>query len=82
VSGKTDSSAHDPASADAARDPVCGMSVDRQKSLAGGYKETYQGETYVFCSDKCRKQFQQDPGKYLQDRLRSAADSRSGRRDD
>jgi Cu(I)/Ag(I) efflux system membrane fusion protein len=82
VSGKTDSSTHGATSADATRDPVCGMSVDREKALAGGYQETYHGETYVFCSDKCHKQFQQDPAKYLQDRLRSAADSRSGRRDD
>jgi YHS domain-containing protein len=82
VSGKTDSSTHGATSADATRDPVCGMSVDREKALAGGYQGTYHGETYVFCSDKCHKQFQQDPAKYLQDRLRSAADSRSGRRDD
>ena len=64
------------------RDPVCGMSIDREKSLAKGYQETYHGETYVFCSDKCHKKFLQDPGKYIEDRLRSAADSRSGRQDD
>lgn len=64
------------------RDPVCGMSIDREKSLAGGYQETYRGETYVFCSDKCHKKFLQDPTQYIENRLRSAADSRSGRQDD
>ncbi len=58
-------------------DPVCGMSIDREKSLASGLKETYRGETYVFCSDKCHKQFLEDPAKYMNDRLRSAADSGS-----
>ena len=64
------------------QDPVCGMSVDRDKSLSSGYKETYRGETYVFCSDKCHKKFVQDPAKYADDRLRSAADARSGRAND
>jgi RND family efflux transporter MFP subunit len=59
-------------------DPVCGMSIDREKSLASGLKETYRGETYVFCSDKCHKQFLQDPAKYIDDRLRSAAEHGSG----
>jgi len=63
-------------------DPVCGMSIDRAKSVAEGHTETYRGETYVFCSDKCHKQFQQDPSKYLQEKLRSAADSTSGRLND
>jgi RND family efflux transporter MFP subunit len=73
----------DPAqAADAIRDPVCGMSVDREKALTSGLKENYHGETYVFCSDKCHKQFLEDPAKYLQDRLRSAVDSRPRRHDD
>jgi membrane fusion protein, copper/silver efflux system len=64
------------------RDPVCGMSLDRDKAVADGHTETYRGETFVFCSDKCHKKFLQDPTKYSQDRLRSAADSGTGRRDD
>lgn len=59
-------------------DPVCGMSIDRDKSLASGLKEIYRGETYVFCSDKCHKQFLQDPSKYIDDQLRSAANPGSG----
>jgi Cu(I)/Ag(I) efflux system membrane fusion protein len=64
------------------RDPVCGMSLDKDKALASGPRETYRGETFVFCSDKCHKKFLQDPGKYSEDRLRSAADSGLGHRDD
>jgi membrane fusion protein, copper/silver efflux system len=63
-------------------DPVCGMSLDRQKALADGHTETYRGETFVFCSDKCHKKFLQDPAKYAEDRLRSAADRASGRQND
>jgi membrane fusion protein, copper/silver efflux system len=64
------------------RDPVCGMSLDQEKAIAGGLTESYRGETFVFCSDKCHKQFLQDPAKYAGDKLRSAADSGSGRRND
>jgi membrane fusion protein, copper/silver efflux system len=65
-------------SVESAHDPVCGMSIDREKSIASGQKEAYRGETYYFCSDKCHKQFVQDPGKYVDTRLRSAADIKTG----
>jgi YHS domain-containing protein len=85
VNEKRDASRKAPVATQAAQgttDPVCGMSIDREKTLAGGLKETYRGETYVFCSDKCHKQFLQDPAKYIDDRLRSAADPGSGRAND
>jgi multidrug efflux pump subunit AcrA (membrane-fusion protein)/YHS domain-containing protein len=63
-------------------DPVCGMSLDRKKAIADGHSETYHGETFVFCSDKCHKKFLHDPTKYLDDRLRSAAETGSGRQND
>ena len=63
-------------------DPVCGMSLDRDKALVDGHAETYRGETFVFCSDKCHKKFLQDAAKYAEDRLRSAADKASGRQND
>jgi YHS domain-containing protein len=37
-------------------DPVCGMSVDRSKALTA----VHNGETFHFCSDHCREQFQAD----------------------
>jgi YHS domain-containing protein len=44
-----------------ATDPVCGMSVDRDKALT----MDLDGKTYHFCSDHCRHAFASDPGKYL-----------------
>lgn len=44
-------------------DPVCGMKVN-QADAPGG-KTGYAGETYYFCSTFCRKNFEQDPGKYI-----------------
>jgi membrane fusion protein, copper/silver efflux system len=85
VNEKRDASGKAPAPTQTAQgttDPVCGMSIDREKSLASGLKETYRGETYVFCSDKCHKQFLEDPAKYITDRLRSAADPGTGRVND
>ena len=38
-----------------ATDPVCGMTVDRDKSL----KATQDGRTYHFCSEHCLHTFQQ-----------------------
>lgn len=69
-------------SAESTQDPVCGMSIERDKSIASGHKETYRGETYYFCSDKCHKQFLETPAKYVEHRLRSAADTKTGRTND
>ena len=48
-------------SGSAARDPVCGMSVDPQKSTAAS---AYRGKTYHFCSTSCRDKFEREPEKY------------------
>jgi YHS domain-containing protein len=45
------------------RDPVCGMSL---KPAEIAFQENYQGKTFSFCSDTCRKKFLADPGKYAQ----------------
>jgi YHS domain-containing protein len=44
------------------KDPVCGMMVD-PTSAAG--KSEYKGKTYYFCSAGCKKEFDQDPEKFL-----------------
>jgi Cu+-exporting ATPase len=44
------------------RDPVCGMQVD-PASAAERYD--YQGRTYSFCCDGCRRKFEADPERYL-----------------
>jgi membrane fusion protein, copper/silver efflux system len=63
-------------------DPVCGMSLDRNKAIASGHSATYRGQTVIFCSDKCRDKFRADPTKYLEDRLRSDANNGPRRHDD
>ena len=47
-------------------DPVCGMKVDEKKSQ---YQAQYGGQTYSFCSEQCKKEFDQNPEHYA----RSAA---------
>jgi len=44
------------------KDPVCGMHVTLD---AKGGTAQWQGETYAFCSEKCRLKFTNDPEKYL-----------------
>jgi uncharacterized protein len=40
-----------------ATDPVCGMKVDRHKAVT----KELAGETYYFCSDRCRRAFEAAP---------------------
>jgi hypothetical protein len=42
-----------------AKDPVCGMTVER-----GGPTSTYHGRTYTFCGAHCKHTFDADPGSY------------------
>ncbi len=44
-----------------AKDPVCGMTID-PASAAG--QSTFQGQTYYFCSDQCKRQFEAHPGTF------------------
>jgi Cu+-exporting ATPase len=44
------------------KDPVCGMTVDPQKSAA---KVNHQGKTYFFCSSRCAERFRKEPEKFL-----------------
>ena len=46
-----------------ARDPVCGMQVERSSAPATARHGT---ETYYFCSDRCRDRFSADPGRFTQ----------------
>lgn len=43
-------------------DPVCGMSVDPLRAAAS---VSHQGNTYHFCSTRCRDRFQADPERFL-----------------
>ncbi|MEM0020696.1 MAG: YHS domain-containing protein [Fervidicoccaceae archaeon] len=44
-------------------DPVCGMKVDTSKTK---HKTIYKGRTYYFCSERCRKAFEEKPEYYLE----------------
>ncbi len=46
-------------------DPVCEMEVDEKKAT----KVEYQGKTYYFCSERCKRDFQERPEQFV----RSAA---------
>ncbi|VAW17401.1 Lead, cadmium, zinc and mercury transporting ATPase; Copper-translocating P-type ATPase, partial [hydrothermal vent metagenome] len=49
------------ADASMAKDPVCGMNVDRH---AGKPSLEHGGATYHFCSTGCHDKFKADPAKY------------------
>jgi Cu+-exporting ATPase len=55
--------------ADTAKDPVCGMNVDRRTA-----KWTHQldGQTHYFCNPRCLEKFRADPSKYLQPKASAA----------
>jgi Cu+-exporting ATPase len=48
---------------DTAKDPVCGMNVDRRTA-----KWTHEafGQTFYFCNPRCLEKFRADPSKYLE----------------
>jgi len=56
------------ASGPVATDPVCGMEVDERRAAAAGRTSGYQGETYSFCSEGCRKRFDAEPARYARAR--------------
>jgi RND family efflux transporter MFP subunit len=70
------------ANAEIVHDPVCGMAIDRNKAMASGHTEIYKGETLAFCSDKCRDKFKAKPAKYLDDKVKTAANTGAGHQDD
>ncbi len=45
-------------------DPVCGMKVDSEKT---DLVVEWQGHSYYFCAEACRKTFENDPQKYIVD---------------
>ena len=59
-------------------DPVCGMPVEEPPAAP---RTTYQGKTYLFCSQHCLEKFEAAPGRYVRApaaRTPSPADPHSG----
>jgi len=49
-----------PAAVEKAKDPVCGMYVNKATAL----KAEVDNAHFYFCAEECLKKFQADPGKY------------------
>lgn len=49
-----------------AKDLVCGMQVNEQEAAAKGLTSAYQGKSYYFCSPGCKRQFDQNPQRYVE----------------
>lgn len=59
-----------------AKDVVCGIEVEEGK--AAGVSE-YQGKKYYFCSEYCKREFDQSPEKYLSASEKPAESPETGR---
>lgn len=44
-------------------DPVCGMKVDEKHPE---FQTQFAGKKYFFCSDECRKEFEERPDEYVE----------------
>ena len=56
---------HQPMNADAAIDPVCGMTVDRDTAADRGLHVQHEGVDYWFCGKGCKLEFLDDPARFL-----------------
>ena len=54
-----------PPKASAVKDPVCDINLDDAQAKSMPWKSDYQGKTYFFCSEKCKKQFDKSPTQFL-----------------
>lgn len=45
------------------RDPVCGMRVEEKESE---FQTQFAGKKYRFCSEECRKEFENQPDEYIE----------------
>jgi YHS domain-containing protein len=44
-------------------DPVCGLRVDEKKAE---FQTQFAGKKYFFCSEECRKEFEDQPQDYVE----------------
>ena len=43
-------------------DPVCGMQIDSSQAEA---QTVHEGQAYFFCSQECRRTFEENPKEFL-----------------
>ncbi len=53
---------HDELALEGARDPVCGMAVD---PATAKHHSEHAGQSYYFCSGRCREKFEAEPERYF-----------------
>ena len=53
------------AASEGVKDPTCGMTVDPKQAQAKGRVSHAGQQTFYFCSDDCKRKFDQNPDKYL-----------------
>lgn len=53
------------------KDPVCGMMIESE-SAAG--QSTFEANTYYFCTEACKRDFDNDPGSYAGREISSKPD--------
>ncbi len=46
------------------KDPVCGLNVDESKAKASGFLSKFKDQTYYFCSEGCKQQFEKIPDRF------------------
>jgi Cu+-exporting ATPase len=56
-------------------DPVCGMTVDVVAAETDGLTAEYEGRTFAFCRDGCRRAFLEEPAEYAAKAERAHATS-------
>ncbi len=49
-------------------DPICGMQVDQKRAAAAGRTSDYQGVTYYFCAEECKRRFDAEPAEHAHSR--------------
>ena len=47
-----------------AKDVICGMDVEEQAARAKGLVSEYEGRTYYFCAEMCKREFDAEPAKF------------------
>jgi YHS domain-containing protein len=55
----------EPTDAESARDPVCGMTVNREVAAAAGLTAQHEDQTYYFCGRGCLLDFSDDPARFF-----------------
>jgi membrane fusion protein, copper/silver efflux system len=55
------------------KDLVCGMYLDEKKVRTAGETSDFEGQTYFFCSEECKRFFEKNPQKYVDRDVRKPA---------